>query len=94
MSDSNDPKIGPTGLFPDGKLTPEDQGKLSIRLKADTEKHQVIISFGTPISCLSLDPDSALNLAHHIVLHFRRAAGIGVIQVADPVAPTEPEPVN
>lgn len=54
-------RLGKTGHFPDGKLTPEDEGGL--RLAVLTDRGHVVIQFGTAISWFALSPAGARELA-------------------------------
>lgn len=58
-------KLGPTGRFPDGKLTPQDEGELE--LAVGTLKGKVIMAFGTPIATLGMSPDQARGIARSLM---------------------------
>lgn len=53
--------LGPTGRFPEGKLTPADQGE--IRYQIGIVKGKVALNFGSPVQAIGLSPDQALHLA-------------------------------
>jgi hypothetical protein len=74
------PKLGPTGKFPLGKLTPEDEGEL--RLAVSSFNGAVRIDFGKPIAWFGLPPQQAIVFAQLIVKHARSL---------DPLAPNLPE---
>jgi hypothetical protein len=57
--------LGATGQFPEGKLTPEDEGELRFAI---LEKHgNVVLEFGTPIKWLGLPPKRARALADVLI---------------------------
>jgi hypothetical protein len=64
---NKDMKPGPTGDFPDGKLSEDDDGGLAIAIAADTEKGVVIIDFGTPTSWIGLKPSDAKGFANMLI---------------------------
>jgi hypothetical protein len=53
--------LGPTGNFPKGKLTENDEGEIKFAIAA--YKKKVILNFGVPIASLGLDADDARQLA-------------------------------
>jgi hypothetical protein len=62
-----DPKIrgtGPTGRFPDGALSPDDEGELRIAVLADDGV--VKVAFGKKVSWIGMPPDVAEALADSI----------------------------
>jgi len=60
-------QFGPTGKFPEGKITENDEGEIQYGITH--YKGKVIINFGTPIASLGMTPeqagDMALSLAEH-----------------------------
>ena len=54
--------IGPTGEFPEGKLTEKDEG--AVVFAVGVEQGKVVIQFDTPMSWLGMLPDQALQLAN------------------------------
>lgn len=54
-------KFGPTGNFPDGKLTSNDEGEINFGVAV--YKGKVIVNFGKPIASLGLSPEEARDLA-------------------------------
>ena len=57
--------IRPTGKFPEGKLSPDDEGELTIGI---TEWcGHVRIDFGSPIQSLAMPPDKAVELAKYMI---------------------------
>jgi hypothetical protein len=53
--------LGPTGQFPDGKLSENDEGELLFAITI--YKGTVVINFGKPIASMGLSPEQALVLA-------------------------------
>ena len=66
-------KLGPTGQFPDGKLTPQDEGEIQIGV-TNTNEGSVIIKFGKSIEWLAMPPQQAADFAMLLVAHARQAA--------------------
>jgi hypothetical protein len=58
-------KIGATGRFPEGKITPEDEGELQLAIGASGSN--VEIHFGTPVSWLAFPPSTARSLAAGLI---------------------------
>ncbi len=54
-------KLGQTGQYPEGKITPSDQGE--IRLAVGVFKGKVTINFGTPVHALGLTASQARAMA-------------------------------
>jgi len=63
--------LGATGRFPDGKLTPNDEGELAFQVGA--LKGKVILNFGQPVASLGLSPTQARELAKTLRLWANRA---------------------
>ena len=59
---------GPTGAYPSGKLTEEDQGELAIKIYAQDRK--IHFDFGKAVAWFALNPSDAEGLVqllnHHI----------------------------
>lgn len=53
--------FGPTGKFPGGKLTSNDEGEIEFGVTAYHGK--VIVNFGKPIASIGMSPDHARELA-------------------------------
>lgn len=60
-------KLGKTGRFPEGKLNKDDEGELFFGITHN--KNNIIIQFGTPVSWMTLDRDTALKLADTLKKH-------------------------
>lgn len=66
-------KIGATGRFPGGKLTPEDDGELKFAITA--AKGKVVVEFGTPVKWFGMNGEQARELAK-VLEHRAREADI------------------
>lgn len=53
--------------FPQGKLTPTDEGELAFAVAVDPAKKAVVIRFTKPVDWLGLDRKSALHLADLLI---------------------------
>lgn len=65
-----DVKVGPTGRFPDGKLSEHDNGEIAIAI--GSEKGCVCLEFGVHIRSLGMTPEQALQMSECIAGHARR----------------------
>lgn len=68
-------KPGPTGSYPRGRYTRDDEGELAIAIAADPRTRKIRIEFGKPIAWLALDPEHAEALAQMLVQKAREARG-------------------
>lgn len=59
--------LGPTGRFPEGKLTEADEGET--RFQIGVVKGAVVLNFGSPIQAIGLNPSQALDLADLLRKH-------------------------
>lgn len=59
--------LGPTGNFPRGKFSADDEGE--IRIGVTHQDKTVIIAFGVAVKWIGLDADLALKLAETIKEH-------------------------
>lgn len=66
---------GPTGQYPEGKLTGDDQGELQIAI--GHKKGVVWIELGTPTKWLACPPALARQLAAHLFNHAHAVDGKG-----------------
>lgn len=66
------PDLGATGEFPDGKLTPTDEGE--IRIAVGNKEGRVVLDFGTPTVWLGMEPQQARDLARSLFDHARRCS--------------------
>lgn len=53
--------FGPTGDFPHGKMSDDDEGGLNIGVT--TDKGNVIVEFGIPIRWVAMPPEQAIEFA-------------------------------
>ena len=60
-------KLGPTGVFPHGKLNEDDEGALNVGISVDTVSQTLILQFGKPISWLGLDKATTLRLVDLLI---------------------------
>ena len=59
----NQPKPGPTGAYPEGRINADDQGEIAIACAADPRGQRVVLDFGTQIKWLAFTPAQARSLA-------------------------------
>lgn len=57
-------KLGPTGKFPRGKISDDDEGQLKYGVATDRENNVIILEFGKPLAWLGLDKSAAIQLAN------------------------------
>jgi len=62
MSPKHDNPFGPTGEFPEGKMSEDDDGALQIGITTDKEG-RVIINFGTDVNWIALEHPYAVQFA-------------------------------
>ncbi len=69
-----DTPLGPTGKFPEGKLTDKDEGETAFRIGSVEGK--VVLEFGEPTAWVGMSPEQAMALAKilykrakHIIRH-------------------------
>lgn len=60
-------KLGATGRFPLGKLTPEDEGEIQFAVAADPKTKTIILDFGKPVVWLGMPRDDARKLVELIL---------------------------
>jgi len=58
----HDSPFGPTGDFPQGKMSNDDEGGLQIGITSD-EHGRVIINFGTQLSWIGLEREYVVQFA-------------------------------
>ena len=80
MNSEELPKLGATGLFPEGQLTPDDEGELQFAVGANPDDRLVAIQFGKPITWLAFPPENARALARLLVKHADLAEGVAPAQ--------------
>jgi len=57
--------LGPTGKFPDGKLTKHDEGE--IRLMVTKKDGKVILDFNSPVHWMGMTPEQAVHLGRLLI---------------------------
>lgn len=57
-------RLGPTGRFPGGKLTSNDEGEIAFGVS--TLKGKVVVAFGKPIASLGMSAKEARLLANSL----------------------------
>ncbi len=67
--------LGATGLFPRGKIRPDDEGELKLGVAGDPENHIVIIDFGKNVNWMAMTPDDAEALAESLRKNAQKARG-------------------
>jgi hypothetical protein len=60
------PKLGPTGTYPRGKLSPDDEGGLVIAIGGD-EHGNVKIKFGKKVAWVGMTQEHAIQVAMTIL---------------------------
>jgi hypothetical protein len=63
MDKPHHPLAGPTGRFPQGKQSSDDEGELRVAMAVDRAANLVRLDFGKPVAWLSVGPDDARHLA-------------------------------
>jgi 8-oxo-dGTP diphosphatase len=59
--------LGATGMFPKGKIDPNDEGELQLAIAADLDNGVVRVDFGKPVAWLGLPPDEARTLGQMLI---------------------------
>ena len=67
---TDEPKPGPTGEFPAGKMTDEDEGAIAIKV-ASHATGNVVIEFGKPVAWIAMPPAMARQLAASLMAQAR-----------------------
>lgn len=67
--------VGPTGLFPDGKIADHDEGEIAFAIGVNQGK--VVVEFGKEISSLGMTPHQAMAFAQALIQKARSANIIG-----------------
>lgn len=63
-------EVGPTGKFPEGKLTKKDEGEY--RFMMAVVKNKVVMNFGKPIAWIAMDRDEAFRVARALRKHAKK----------------------
>lgn len=67
--------FGATGKFPDGQLSPDDEGEIQFGIT--NANGQVIVNFGKPVAWLGMHPSQAMAIADALIKHAHEARVIG-----------------
>lgn len=59
--------FGGTGRFPQGQLSPSDEGEIQFGVAADLQKNKVVINFGKPTAWIGFDAEQAEQLAESLL---------------------------
>ena len=65
-----EPFLGPTGKFPDGKLTEKDEGEIAFAVLRKDGK--VVIDFNSQVTWVGMSPEQALDLSRILKKHARK----------------------
>ena len=65
---TDDPSIGPTGEFPDGKVGPDDDGEIRMGVGVHAKSNTVILEFGVPVTWLGLPKKQAIALGKALIM--------------------------
>jgi len=71
LQDALADRLGPTGRFPEGRLTKHDEGEIAFAL--GRKEGKVIIDFGSPVHWLGMNPNQAIDLGNALIRHARKA---------------------
>ena len=63
---------GALGTFPEGMLTPHDEG--AIQFAISVVKGKVVVDYGTPVRSLGCTPQQAVEFAESLIRFARQAA--------------------
>lgn len=66
--------LGPTGRYPEGPLTEDDEGEIQIGTAATGGK--VVLAFGKPIDWIGFGPDQARTLAQSLLDKAKECDGV------------------
>ena len=59
--------IGPSGDFPLGRYSDEDQGGLNAEVRYDQNKDRIVVDFGASITWLAMSREEALLFAQVLI---------------------------
>ena len=66
MADGNN-KLGPTGEYPDGKISSDDEGELMMGMSNDGRL--VRVDFGSPVAWFAIPPELAMRMGENLIRH-------------------------
>lgn len=67
--------VGPTGQFPEGKMSKHDEGEIIFAVGHPNGK--VVIDFGSPVAWVGMNPQQAIAVANSLITHAKKARIIG-----------------
>lgn len=67
--------LGPTGKFPDGRVSKIDEGEIKFGIASHSGK--VFMDFGKPVHSLGMTPQQAMDLAQMLIKKARDANIVG-----------------
>ena len=70
-----EPKLGPTGEHPEGKIQEGDEGELQFAV-GTTKTGDVFLEFGIKVKWIALGPGEAIELARVIAANAQKAARV------------------
>lgn len=59
--------FGGTGRYPQGQLSPSDEGEIQFGVAADPTNNKVVINFGKPTAWIGFDAEQAEQLAESLL---------------------------
>lgn len=68
--------LGDTGRYPQGQLTPDDEGELKLAVTAKDGK--VVVDFGKPVAWIGFDADQAIELAMTLARRAGKVKGVPI----------------
>lgn len=69
------PEFGATGKFPEGQISPDDEGEIQFGIT--NANGQIIVNFGKPVAWLAFGPHQAQVLADALMKHAAEARVLG-----------------
>jgi hypothetical protein len=63
--------LGATGKFPEGKITPRDEGEITMGVAA--APGTVLLNFGKPVSWIGFTPEQATAIANSLLENAKKA---------------------
>ena len=79
--------IGPTGRFPQGKLTKQDKGEIALKIGRLDDK--IIIEFGTALTWIGLMPRQALEIATSLIQSAHKSGKLKLLDIQEVSAMVE-----
>jgi hypothetical protein len=70
-----EPKLGPTGEHPDGKIQEDDEGELQFAC-GTTKTGDVFLDFGVKVKWIAMEPAQAIEFAKVVAANAAKAARV------------------